>query len=149
MVSFEPQVAEFRGPRGALAVPADDEISRKLAMLLEGECGGLGPTAAARKYGYSRQRYYQLRRAYLQGGARALQSEKRGPKRPHRRTTEAVRQVIRHRFLDPDASTAVIAQKLQQSGVRISRRSVERVVEEFGLQKRGSTGITPPPRLKP
>jgi hypothetical protein len=47
-----------------------------------------------------------------------------------------VRQVIRHRFLDPDASEEVIAQKLRQSGWEISIRSVQRVVEEFGLQKK-------------
>jgi transposase len=139
----------FRGPRGTLPVPAEDEITRKLAMLLEGECGGLGAQAAARKHGYSRQRYYQLLRAYRQGGALALRSKKRGPKTAYRRTPEAVRQVIRHRFLDPDASAAVIAQKLRQSGLRISQRSVERVLEEYGLQKKGSTGITPTDRRRP
>jgi hypothetical protein len=47
-----------------------------------------------------------------------------------------VRQVIRHRFLDPEASAEVIAQKLCQSGWEISIRSVQRVIEEFGLQKK-------------
>ena len=40
------------------------------------------------------------------------------------------------RFLDPQASTAVIAQKLRQTGLPISNRSVERVIAEFGLQKK-------------
>ena len=44
--------------------------------------------------------------------------------------------MIRHRFLDPDASAEVIAQKLCQSGWEISIRSVQRVIEEFGLQKK-------------
>ena len=69
-------------------------------------------------------------------GAAALQSRKRGPKTHYRRTAEVVRQVIRHRFLDPDASTEVIAQKLSQGGWEISIRSVQRVIEEFGLQKK-------------
>jgi transposase len=149
MFSFDPQTGEFRGPQGTLAVRTHDEITRKLAMLLEGECGGLGAKAAAEKYGYSRQRYYQLRRALRDQGASALQSEKRGPKTHYRRTDEAVRQVIRHRFLDPDASAAVIAQKLRQTGVRISQRSVGRVLEEYGLQKKGSTGTTPTGRWRP
>jgi arginine repressor len=38
--------------------------------------------------------------------------------------------------LDADASPAVIAQKLRQNGWAISQRSVERVMEEFGLQKK-------------
>jgi hypothetical protein len=44
--------------------------------------------------------------------------------------------VIRHRFLDPDASAEVVAQKLCQSGWEISIRSVQRVIEEFGPQKK-------------
>ena len=51
-------------------------------------------------------------------------------------TDELIRRVIRHRFLDPDASAQVIAQKLCQSGFAISNRSVERVIAEYGLQKK-------------
>jgi hypothetical protein len=47
-----------------------------------------------------------------------------------------VRQVIRHRFLHPEASVEVIAQKLQQNGFLISIRSVRRVIEGYGLQKK-------------
>jgi transposase len=136
MLSFDQEAAEIRGTHGALGVQQDDEITRKLMMLIEGECEGLGAQAAAGKHGYSRQRYYQIRNRFREGGAAALQSEKRGPKTRYRRTPEVVRQVVRHRFLDPDASAAVIAQKLQQCGLRISQRSVERVVEEYGLLKK-------------
>jgi hypothetical protein len=47
-----------------------------------------------------------------------------------------VRQVIRHRFLDPEASPEVIAQKLRQTGFTISTRSVERVIAEYAIQKK-------------
>lgn len=124
------------GASGLLPVRADDEITRKLAMLMEGECEGLGPTRAARKFGFSKQRYFQLRAVFTELGAAGLQSHKRGPKAHYRRTAEVVRQVIRHRFLDPQASAEVIAQKLTQSGWVISIRSVQRVIEEFGLQKK-------------
>jgi hypothetical protein len=105
-------------------------------MLIEGECEGLGPLKAAAKYDFSKQRYFQLREAFLQKGTAALQSKLRGPKTQYRRTDELVRQVIRHRFLDPEASASVIAQKLRQSGFEISMRSVERVIADFGLQKK-------------
>ncbi len=126
------------GPKGRLAIREDDEITRKLSMLIEGECEGLGPIRAARKFGFSKQRYFQLRAAFVEAGAAALQSRKRGPKTHYRRTAEVVRQVIRHRFLDPVASAEVMAQKLSQSGWAISIRSVQRVIEEFGLQKKNS-----------
>ena len=67
---------------------------------------------------------------------RGLQGHKPGPKRNYVRTNEVVRQVIRHRFLDPDATIDIIAQKLRQSGFPVSVRSVVRVIEEYGLQKK-------------
>jgi transposase len=121
-----------------------DEITRKLSMLMEGECEGLGASKAAQKFGFSKQRYFQLRAAFVEQGALALQSQKRGPRTRYRRTAEVVRQVVRHRFLDPEASGEVIAQKLRQSGWEISTRSVQRVIEEFGLQKK--TLPVPPER---
>lgn len=136
MLELDENASQITGPHGALPVRDDDEITRKLTMLVEGQCLGLGAQGAAAKYGYSRQRYSQVLAAYRQGGAEALKSRKRGPKRNYRRTDEVVRQIIRHRFLDPDASAEVIAQKLRQCGWPISTRSVERVICEYGLQKK-------------
>jgi transposase len=133
---WDDQTPAFVGPGGSLPVRPDDEITRKLAMLVAGECEGLGPLRAAEKFGYSKQRYFQLRQAFHAHGAAALQSQRRGPKRNYRRTEEVVRQVIRHRFLDPEASAQVIGQKLRQAGQRVSTRSVERVLEDYGLQKK-------------
>jgi transposase len=136
MAQFDLAQQALVGCGGSLAVRDDDEVTRKLSMLIEGECEGLGPLQAARKFGFSKQRYFQLRAAFMEAGAAALHSRKRGPKTHYRRTAEVVRQVIRHRFLDPEASAEVIAQKLTQSGWEISIRSVQRVFEEFGLQKK-------------
>jgi hypothetical protein len=133
---FDPAAQVLVGSAGSLPISADDEISRKLLMIFEGECDGLGPLAAARKFGFSKQRYFQLRDAFKSQGAQAMLSQKRGPKAPSRRTDLVVRQVIRQRFLDPDASPEVIAQKLRQAGLAISTRSVERVIADFGLQKK-------------
>jgi hypothetical protein len=124
------------GPAGELQIPNHDEITLKLGMIYAGECTELGPLAAARKFGYSKARYFQLRQALVAQGATALQSQPRGPKTNYRRTQEIVRQVIRHRFLDPEASVAVIAQKLKQTRHALSIRSVERVVADYGLQKK-------------
>ena len=124
------------GPGGTLDVRQDDEIARKIAMLIEGECEGFGPLAAAKKFGFSKQRYFQLRKVFQKKGATGLGSKKRGPKSNYRRTSEIERQVIRHQFLDPRASAQVIAQKLKQAGIQISIRSVERIIAHYGLQKK-------------
>lgn len=135
-MQLDHQTQTLVGQGGSLSVREDDEITRKLAMLIEGECEGLGPLKAAEKFGFSKQRYFQLRKAFQQRGAPSLLSQPRGPKTNYRRTSELVRQVIRHRFLDPEAAAEVIGQKLRQSGLQISTRSIERVIAEYGLQKK-------------
>ena len=136
MASFDPKKQSLVGAGGLLSVRDDDEITHKLAMLIEGECEGLGPLKAAAKFGFSKQHATFSCAPRSRSRARGMQSHKRGPKTQYRRTAEVVRQVIRHRFLDPDASPEVIAQKLCQSGWEISIRSVQRVIEEYGLQKK-------------
>jgi hypothetical protein len=147
MVQWNDKDGLLEGLRGSLAVRSDDEVVRKLMMLIEGQCEGLGPLRAAKKYGYTRQRYFQIRAAVLERGSAALISGKRGPKSNYRRTGELVRQTIRHRFLDPDASPAVICQKLRQTGLLIGKRSVERIIADFGLQKK-TLQLPPPPRRR-
>jgi transposase len=136
MLIVDEQLRKFIGPHGSLDIAENDEITRKLSMLIEGECGALGPSKAAEKFGYSKQRYYQLLHRFLEQGAIGLQSQPRGPKRNYRRTPQVGREVIRYRFLNPDASAEVIAQKLRQTGFPISTRSVHRVIAEYGLQKK-------------
>jgi hypothetical protein len=133
---FEITPDAFLGPDGSLSIDPDDEVALKLAMLIKGECGPEGPSRAAEEFGFSRQRYFQLRTLFYEQGAAGLASRRRGPKSNYRRTREAVTQVVRYRFLDPDASGEVIAQKLRQTNICISSRSVERVLAEFGLQKK-------------
>jgi len=126
----------LEGPAGSLTIAASDEVALKLAMLVEGKCLGLGAVNAAQKYGFTKQRYYQLLEEFKQHGSAALISKKKGPKTNYVRTENVVALVLRYRFLDPDISAAVIAQKLRQTGIKISQRSVERIIAEHGLQKK-------------
>jgi hypothetical protein len=143
LLDISPQ--KFSAPEGSLILTPEDEISLKLALLLEGECGPLGPDQAAAKFGFSRQRYFQLRHSFLEEGARGLLSQKRGPRSNYRRSQELVCQTIRHRFLDPEASTEAIAQKLRQCGFTISQRSVDRIIAQYGLQKKTLSVSSRPP----
>lgn len=124
------------GPRGSLPIREDDEVALRLAMLIEGQCEATGPTQAACRYGISRQRYYQLLHAYQEQGSDGLRSRPRGPRSNYRRPEDVVQEVIRHRFLDPKSSAEVIAQKLRQDHRTISTRTVERIIQEHGLQKK-------------
>src|ERR1051326_2862750 len=90
------------GPGGTLPVASSDQLAHRFLMLLEGECLGENIAAVAQRYDLSRQRYYQLRQDYQDGGVAALTPEKTGPKTNYRRTDQLVRQVLRYRFLDPE-----------------------------------------------
>lgn len=118
-----------------LNVSNNDSIAQKLFMLIEGVYG-LGVKHSIGKYRYTEQRYYQLLKDFQIVGSSALIDKKRGPKQNSLRTEKVVQQIIRHRFLDPDASAAVITQKLKQIALSISLRSVERTIQEYGLQKK-------------
>jgi len=136
MIKIEKGKIFLQGPKGTVEVKENDEITIKLAMLFEGQCEGKPIAETAEKFGYSRQRYNQLNKLFLEQGAEGLKKQKTGPKRNYARTPETVRLIIRYRFLDPQVSPAVIAQKLSQTGHNISLRSVERVITEYGLQKK-------------
>jgi winged helix-turn helix protein len=135
-LQFDPATDQLTGPAGSLTIAPEDALSRRFLMLLEGQCLETNIIAVARKYGYCRQRFYQFLEAFQQGGLPALQPKKTGPKSNYRRTDEAVRQVLRHRFLDPEASPEVVAQKLRQTHLALSVRSVQRIIADYGLQKK-------------
>jgi transposase len=142
MITKENDTIIVTGPGGKIVLNGHDEVIWKFGMLYEGECEGLGAIKAAQKFGYSRQRYYQLLNTFANKGVCALKSKKSGPQKNYRRTDEVVRQIIRHRFLDPNASAEVIAQKMTQCGLTISIRTVERVISQYGLQKKNYTIAT-------
>ncbi len=116
------------------AIDQNDNLSVKLLMLFEGHCT-IGVHEAIKKYGYTEQRYYQLLEKYKKEGAQGLIDKKPGSDKKPVRTKEIINQIIRHRFLDPFVSSAVLAQKLTQTGYKVSTRSVERTITEFGLKK--------------
>jgi len=118
-----------------LNIAADDKTTRKLLMLIEGTYG-IGVKASIAKYGYTEQRYYQLLKVFKKEGVQALADQKRGPKTNRVRSKKLIGQIIRLRFLDPEAGAQVIAQKLRQMGMAVSVRSVERTITQYGLQKK-------------
>jgi len=133
---FDAQTHQLTGPAGSLAIAASDQLARRFLMLMEGQCLQNNIADVAQKYGFCRQRYYQILHAFKQGGLPAVEPQKTGPQSNYRRTDQIVRQVLRYRFLDPDASPEVIAQKLRQTHFSISLRSVHRIIADFGLQKK-------------
>lgn len=126
--------------QGSVTLDIDpaDSLLWKLAMILEAAMSNdCTIEQIASKYGYTREHFYQVLAKLKSHGSLGLQDKPTGPKTNYRRTPEITKQVLRHRFLDPEATCEVIAQKMNQTGHEVSKRSVERVVQEYGLQKKG------------
>jgi transposase len=123
-----------------LEVSPQDTLLWKLSMILEAAHPDSEKTtieAIAAKYGYTREYFYQVLDTLKTQGSQSLADRRTGPKTRYKRTPEVTKQILRHRFLDPEANCEVIAQKMRQTGYTVSQRSVERVIGEYGLQKKG------------
>jgi transposase len=121
-----------------MAIDPKDPVAWKLLMLFEAATTqNISIEEIARRYGYTREHFYVIKKAFETEGSHGLADMHKGPKSNYRRTKEVEKQIIRFRFLDPEASSEVIAQKMQQLGINISQRSVERTINEYSLQKKG------------
>jgi len=121
-----------------LTISPQDPVAWKLSMLFEAAHSNTdGIQDIAQRYGYTREHFYVIKKKYNEQGTEGLRDKPTGPKSAYIRTDEVKKQIIRHRFLDPEANCEVIAQKMRQSGVSVSQRSVERTIKDYGLQKKG------------
>ena len=124
--------------RANLKITSDDPVAWKLSMLIEASANPSSKIEEiSKKYGYTREHFYVIKKAFEENGSIGLLDKPKGPKSDYKRTEQIKKTIIKHRFLDPEASCEVIAQKMQQEGNHISQRSVERTINEYGLQKKG------------
>jgi hypothetical protein len=138
MKTDTPEIILLQGKNDRLVIRKDDAFAMKLAMLFEGIISDIPKKDLARKYGYTREHYYLLKHLFEKLGSEGLIDKKTGPKKSTKRTDVVNNQIIRLRFLDPDASVEVIGQKMRQMGFSISDRSINRTIQQYGLQKKTS-----------
>lgn len=117
-------------------IAGKDKLSLKINMVTEYIYGDVSINYITQKYGYTKQRFFQILNLYKQGGVEALTTMKTGPKKNRIRTENIENLIVRYKFTDPLMSAAVIAQKLKQQGISISQRSVMRTITERGLSKK-------------
>lgn len=128
---------QFNGT-SPLTVSPDDPLLWKVSMILEAaQSTDQRVEEIAARYGYTREYFYQVKSKLTSQGSQALAEASPGPKTNYSRTPQVTKQVILHRFLDPEANCQVIAQKMRQAGHEVSQRTVERIIGEYGLQKKG------------
>ncbi len=129
---------EIRGPGGVLPVPPSDDVALDLVMLIDGETSGRALDDVLTQYGRSRSTYYEKLRRFREGGVEGLLSRPPGPRSAWRRPLEVVRYIVTTRLRNPSRSAAAITDDLARMGHRVSVRSVERTLTQFGLTRRSS-----------
>jgi transposase len=129
---------EIRGPGGVLPVPASDGVALDLVMLIDGETSGRALDDVLAQYGRSRSTYYEKLRRFREGGVEGLLARPPGPRSPWRRPLEVVRYIVTTRLRNPERTAAAIAEDLGRLGHRVSVRSVERTLTQFGLTRRAA-----------
>lgn len=127
--------SEIKGPGGALPLRPDDHAAQDFALLLEGETSGRPIDDVLTEFRCSRSAYYEKLRRFREGGLCSLLPLPPGPRGPWRRTAEVERAIVAARLQDPERSAASIAEALQLQGARLSERSVERTLAQFGLTR--------------
>lgn len=127
-------------------MPAEDEASVDLAMLIAGETSGRPLDEVLEAFGRSRSTYYEKLRRFRDQGVSGLLARPPGPRNAWRRPLEVLRFVVRARLRDPDRSAASIAEDLARQGHPVSVRSVERTLTQFGLTRRPPALTDRPPR---
>jgi transposase len=123
---------------GSIPLKENDDLTKKLFMLFEYYNTDITVKDIVKKYKISRAGFYVIKNLFEKRGSAGLIKKKTGPKHNYVRTESIKNLVIRLKYLDPYLSGAVIAQKLNQQGHKISIKSVERIISELKLVKKTS-----------
>ncbi len=132
---------EIKGPGGVLPLRPQDEAAVDLAMLIEGETSGRPLDEVLAQWGRSRSTYYEKLRRFREDGLEGLLARPPGPRSAWRRPLEVVRFIVTTKLRHPSRSAPDIAEHLGRLGHRVSIRSVERTLSQFGLTRQA---VRPP-----
>jgi len=119
---------EFFDPRDLVLV--------KYEMLRSVRVDGCSVTEAARRFGFSRPAFYQIRAAWEQHGMPGLIPQRPGPRSAHKLNDQVLAVLDAHLADDPNLSSAELAARLlDEPGLVVHPRSIERALAR--RKKRG------------
>ena len=117
-----------------------DELQVKYEMLRAHFLDGQPLSTVCAAFGYSRQTFYLLRDRLAHRGLAGLRDARPGPVGPRTCTPAVVAFLRAQRADDPTLSIPTLLDRLQQMhGVRLHRRTVERIVGS-GPRKKNAAG---------
>ena len=115
----------------------EDKLQVKYEMLRTHHADHLPISRAAQMFGYSRQAYYQIQEAFEEEGVAGLLEKKRGRKGPTKCTPQVVAFLLQEQRANPGLSGRELAERLlEQRGIEVHRRTVEKLVAGLGPTRR-------------
>lgn len=115
------QDSDFFDPRDLVLV--------KYEMLRAVRVDGRSVTEAARRFGFSRPAFYQIRKAWQEHGTPGLLPQRPGPRTAHKLNDEVLAVIDALLADDPKLSSADLAARLlNEPGLAVHPRSVERAL---------------------
>jgi transposase len=113
--------SEFFDPR--------DLIQVKYEMLRRVRSEGHAVADAAVSFGVSRPTFYKAQTDFERDGLAGLLPNKRGPRGPHKLTTEVMSFIKRTLEKEPGLDAGALVERVEQElGLRIHRRTIERAL---------------------
>lgn len=107
-------------------------------LLRSARSGELSITEACRQFGFSREYFYQLDRDFTERGFISILGSPMGRRPIIALNQEIVNFIIQRKIQTSNLSGEDLRQEVHKNyKVKCSRRSVERIVEKFGLGKKG------------
>jgi len=137
--AWNPRWERVREPRFAADdfFDARDLVQVKYEMLRRVREEKLSVAAAARVFGFSRVRYYQILRDFQSEGLAGLLPRPKGPRRAHKLTAAAMAFIERQLRAKPTMDSGQLAQALgEQMAIHVHARSIERALAR-GPRKKG------------
>lgn len=107
-------------------------------MIRAGRVENISVADACKLFGFSREYFYKLERAFMARGYVALLGSTMGRRPIIALNQEIVNFIVHRKIEEPKLSGENLRQEIQRFyNVDCSRRTVERIVEKLGLPKRG------------
>ena len=115
---------------------AHDTLQVRYEMLRSHQVARDSVVDICKRYGVSRQTFYQLQKRFVSAGTAGLLSKKPGPKGPSKLTGDVLRFVTVRVERDVEVETSELLQQIEDEfGVSLHRRTIEKLVKELRSKK--------------
>lgn len=120
---------------------AEDLVQVKYEMLRRVEVEQSSVTESARAFGFSRLTFYQTQQVFQREGLYGLVPKKRGPRKPHKLSSEVVSFVREQLEQEQSLGWRELAHRVEERfGLKVHPRSIERSVRKKKRRRRNPEG---------